>query len=48
MLFVPTSAIDRVANQTIALTVDRVQVTARSWQYRPSWLPKDAPGDAKR
>ncbi len=44
MLFVPSTAISRVTGQDIALSVDHAQVTARSWQYRPAWLPKDAPG----
>jgi hypothetical protein len=44
MLFIPSTAISRITGQDIALSVDHTQVTARGWQYRPSWLPKEAPG----
>lgn len=44
MLFIPSTAISRIAGQSITLSVDQAQVTARSWQYRPAWLPQDAPG----
>ena len=41
MLFVPSTAIGRVGDENVSLTVDRAQVTARGWQYRPKWLPTD-------
>jgi hypothetical protein len=46
MIFVPSTAIGRLSEQNVALTVDVAQVTARGWRYRPSWLPADAPGTA--
>jgi len=44
MLFVPSTAIGHVMDENVSLTIDRAQVTARGWQYRPKWLPADATG----
>jgi hypothetical protein len=46
LLFVPSTAVGRVAGQNVTLTVDQTQMRARGWQYRPTWLPADTPGDA--
>jgi hypothetical protein len=43
MLYIPTHAVARVADQQVRLTVDMAQVTARGWRYRPGWLPGDEP-----
>lgn len=40
LLFIPATAIARTSDQGVILTVDRTQVTARGWRYRPEWIPK--------
>jgi len=39
VLYIPATAIARTSDQGIILTVDRTQVTARGWRYRPEWIP---------
>jgi len=41
LLYIPTTAIARMSDQGVILTVDRTQVTARGWRYRPEWIPKE-------
>lgn len=39
LLYIPSTAIARMSGQGVILTVDRTQVTARGWRYRPDWIP---------
>lgn len=40
LLYIPSSAIARVSEQGVVLTVDGTQVVARGWRHRPAWLPQ--------
>lgn len=43
MLFVPSSAVARVSEKGVTLTVDGAQVGPRGWRFRPAWLKADEP-----
>lgn len=41
MLFIPSSAVAKVSDKDVTLTVDEHQIGPRGWRFRPAWLRAD-------
>jgi hypothetical protein len=41
MMFIPSTAVARITDKGVTLTVDGTQVGPRGWRFRPAWLRAD-------